>query len=63
MQNDGDCTRCQMICIDQTTGRKSVEPLRTLAREFKGKIAFGLYLKRENATCERVILNSIVNVT
>lgn len=52
-----------MICIDQTTGRKSVEPLRTLAREFKGKIAFGLYLKRENATCDKIIVNSIVNVT
>ncbi|XP_024947071.1 molybdenum cofactor sulfurase 3 isoform X2 [Cephus cinctus] len=40
----GPCTRCQMICVDQTTSRKTVEPLRTLAKEFKGKISFGVYL-------------------
>ncbi|KAJ8682706.1 hypothetical protein QAD02_018498 [Eretmocerus hayati] len=40
----GLCTRCQMICIDQTTGEKTVEPLRTLAEEFHGKLKFGIYL-------------------
>lgn len=35
-----------MICIDQTTGRKTVEPLRTLAEEFHGKLTFGIYLTR-----------------
>lgn len=41
---DGFCTRCQMICIDQHSGQKTVEPLRTIAREFNGKIRFGIYL-------------------
>jgi len=35
-----------MICIDQTTGKKTVEPLRTLAEEFHGKLRFGIYLTR-----------------
>lgn len=47
---NGPCTRCQMICIDQTTGKKTVEPLRTLAKRFHGKLRFGVYLTRlENA--------------
>ncbi|KOC70306.1 Molybdenum cofactor sulfurase 1 [Habropoda laboriosa] len=44
----GPCTRCQMICIDQTTGTKTVEPLRTLAEKFHGKMRFGIYLTKEN---------------
>ncbi|CAK9823391.1 Molybdenum cofactor sulfurase [Anthophora retusa] len=44
----GPCTRCQMICIDQTTGIKTVEPLRTLAEKFHGKMRFGIYLIKEN---------------
>ncbi|XP_076249383.1 molybdenum cofactor sulfurase [Calliopsis andreniformis] len=43
----GPCTRCQMICIDQTTGIKTAEPLRTLAEQFHGKLRFGIYLTRE----------------
>ncbi|KAM7349739.1 molybdenum cofactor sulfurase [Cochliomyia hominivorax] len=41
---DGFCTRCQMICIDQHSGQKTAEPLRTIAKEFNGKIRFGIYL-------------------
>ncbi|XP_055605856.1 molybdenum cofactor sulfurase 3 [Uranotaenia lowii] len=41
---DGPCSRCQMVCIDQATGTKTTEPLRTIAREFKGKMRFGIYL-------------------
>lgn len=41
---DGFCTRCQMICIDQETGQNTSEPLRTIAREFNGKIRFGIYI-------------------
>lgn len=33
-----------MVCIDQKTGNKTVEPLRTLAEEFHGKLKFGIYL-------------------
>ncbi|KAG5317402.1 MOCO1 sulfurase, partial [Pseudoatta argentina] len=43
---NGPCTRCQMICIDQTTGKKTIEPLRTLAEKFHGKLRFGIYLTR-----------------
>lgn len=41
---DGFCKRCQMICIDQHSGQKTMEPLRTIAKEFKGKIQFGVYV-------------------
>lgn len=46
MQVNGPCTRCQMICVDQTTGIKTIEPLKTLAEEFHGKLTFGIYLTR-----------------
>ena len=45
-QVEGPCTRCQMICTDQITGKKTVEPLRLLAEEFHGKMRFGVYLSR-----------------
>lgn len=45
----GPCTRCQMICIDQSTGDKTTEPLQTIAREFNGKMRFGIYLCQDNA--------------
>lgn len=41
---NGPCTRCQMICIDQSTGEKTTEPLRTIGRQFQGKMRFGIYL-------------------
>ncbi|XP_050664307.1 molybdenum cofactor sulfurase isoform X2 [Leptidea sinapis] len=41
---DGQCTRCQMVCIDQKTGEKTVEPLRTISEQFAGKLRFGIYL-------------------
>nr|CAD7200114.1 unnamed protein product [Timema douglasi] len=34
------CTRCQMVCIDQSTGEKTREPLHTIAASFQGKIRF-----------------------
>lgn len=51
------CTRCQMICIDQKTGEKTTEPLRTIAREFQGKITFGLYLSQNYMFEENVYIN------
>ncbi|XP_050305303.1 molybdenum cofactor sulfurase 3 [Anthonomus grandis grandis] len=42
----GNCTRCQMICINQETGEISKEPLQTLSKEFNGKIRFGIYLSQ-----------------
>lgn len=35
-----------MICVNQSNGEKSVEPLRTLSQEFNGKIKFGMYLSK-----------------
>lgn len=46
-QFEGVCTRCQMICIDQSTSEKTVEPLKTLSRKLGGKISFGVYLKQD----------------
>ncbi|KOB63361.1 Molybdenum cofactor sulfurase, partial [Operophtera brumata] len=34
----------KMVCIDQRTGEKTVEPLRTIAEQFAGKLRFGIYL-------------------
>uniref|UniRef100_A0A182W4P5 Molybdenum cofactor sulfurase n=1 Tax=Anopheles minimus TaxID=112268 RepID=A0A182W4P5_9DIPT len=45
---DGPCTRCQMICIDQTSGERTAEPLRTISREFGGRMRFGVYLSHDN---------------
>lgn len=35
-----------MICIDQFTGRKTKEPLTTLAASLHGKLQFGIYLEK-----------------
>ncbi|KAJ5724687.1 hypothetical protein N7493_006415 [Penicillium malachiteum] len=47
------CQRCQMVCIDQVTGRRREEPFSTLAktRNMDGKVNFGRYaaLSREDA--------------
>lgn len=52
---DGFCTRCQMICINQKTGEKTAEPLKTIAKEFKGKIQFGLYMSLDSSESGRFI--------
>ena len=44
-----------MICIDQMTGKKTIEPLRSLAAELSGKIRFGIYLSRISNS--EVVLN------
>ncbi|CAK1598736.1 unnamed protein product [Parnassius mnemosyne] len=41
---EGTCQRCQMVCIDQQTGEKTAEPLRTISEQFAGKMRFGIYL-------------------
>ncbi|KAM4029387.1 molybdenum cofactor sulfurase isoform 2-T2 [Anomaloglossus baeobatrachus] len=45
----GKCTRCQIICIDQTTGEKKKEVFQTLSSSREGKATFGMYLL--NASC------------
>lgn len=46
LEVDGPCTRCQMICIDQNTGEKTAEPLRTLVKALEGKMRFGVYFSQ-----------------
>lgn len=46
-----------MICIDQTTGEKTAEPLKTLSRKLNGKIAFGVYLKQTYNTNDCYYIN------
>lgn len=43
----GGCTRCQMICLDQETGQRSKEPLRTLAVSRGRKIPFGIHVRND----------------
>ena len=42
----GPCQRCQMVCIDQATGARSAEPLRTLTRfrRLRGRTFFGQHV-------------------
>ncbi|XP_061178018.1 molybdenum cofactor sulfurase-like [Saccostrea echinata] len=46
----GGCTRCQMICLDQETGQRSREPLRTLAVCRGRKIPFGIHIRNDEQT-------------
>ncbi|KAF2222174.1 pyridoxal phosphate-dependent transferase [Elsinoe ampelina] len=41
----GGCRRCQMICIDQSTGERNSEPFSTLAktRKINGRVMFGVH--------------------
>ncbi|XP_065169463.1 molybdenum cofactor sulfurase 3 [Atheta coriaria] len=59
----GKCTRCQMICIDQSSGKKTVEPLRTLSRELQGKITFGIYLQMEQNRQSRCAIAPAMRTT
>ncbi|XP_004529791.1 molybdenum cofactor sulfurase isoform X1 [Ceratitis capitata] len=54
---EGFCTRCQMVCIDQHSGQKTNEPLRTIAREFGGKIRFGIYLSLKEQPAENTLVS------
>ncbi|XP_037082509.1 molybdenum cofactor sulfurase-like [Pollicipes pollicipes] len=40
----GDCSRCQMICVDQATGERSREPLLTLSAARGRRMPFGVHL-------------------
>ncbi|XP_076456194.1 molybdenum cofactor sulfurase-like [Babylonia areolata] len=42
----GQCSRCGMICLNQNTGEKTREPLRTLAAWRGGKVYFGVYMRK-----------------
>ncbi|KAK5644280.1 hypothetical protein RI129_008125 [Pyrocoelia pectoralis] len=59
---DGHCTRCQMVCIDQKTGEKSPEPLKTLSKMFGGKISFGIYLSSLEIKQNFMNVNDVVEL-
>ncbi len=50
------CARCVMTTIDQTTGKKSKEPLKTLAtyRTFNGEVMFGQNVLHEGEGVVRI---------
>ncbi|XP_054266776.1 molybdenum cofactor sulfurase 2 isoform X2 [Macrosteles quadrilineatus] len=52
---DGPCGRCQMICIDQTSGQKTKEPLTTLAANCNGSMKFGIYLSQKSTDDSAVV--------
>lgn len=45
----GACRRCHMVCVDQETGEKKVEPFVTLSktRRFDGKVYFGAHMTHD----------------
>jgi molybdenum cofactor sulfurtransferase len=45
-----------MVCIDQSTGEKSVEPLRTIAAAGQGKMQFGVYFSQLSSDSRRCII-------
>lgn len=45
-----------MVCIDQSTGEKSVEPLRTIAAAGQGKMQFGVYFSQIVTGIESCVL-------
>lgn len=52
-----------MICIDQTTGVKTTEPLRTLAEQFHGKLSFGIYLIKQTKEDGVITVGDIVYIS
>ncbi|XP_022082734.1 molybdenum cofactor sulfurase-like isoform X2 [Acanthaster planci] len=52
----GACVRCQMVCVDQNTAKRSTEPLLTLSF-FRGKkVPFGIHLLQDEASFEGTTL-------
>ncbi|KAF7994271.1 hypothetical protein HCN44_003361 [Aphidius gifuensis] len=60
---EGACTRCQMICIDQETGVKTIEPLQLLGKKFHGRIKFGMYLTKTMEQSKFISINDPIICT
>lgn len=45
---DGPCTRCGVVCVDQATGERTNEPLRTLSKINRHNVHFGMYLSHQS---------------
>lgn len=52
-----------MICIDQETGVKTVEPLQLLAKQFHGQIKFGVYLTKTMEWSKFISINDPIICT
>ena len=39
-KSKGKCSRCQMVCVDQETGVRSVQPMKTLGKMRGSKVCF-----------------------
>ncbi|GLH12513.1 Molybdenum cofactor sulfurase 1 [Gryllus bimaculatus] len=63
LQVEGPCTRCQMVCIDQETGGRSKEPLRSLSAAFHGKMRFGMYLQHQGQGRRSISVGDPVIIT
>ncbi|KAK3928451.1 Molybdenum cofactor sulfurase 1 [Frankliniella fusca] len=44
---DGPCTRCGVVCVNQATGQRTNEPLRTLVKINQHNVHFGVYLSHQ----------------
>lgn len=44
---DGPCTRCGVVCVDQATGKRTNEPLKTLSKINQHNVHFGIYLSHQ----------------
>ncbi|KAG5842204.1 hypothetical protein ANANG_G00175170 [Anguilla anguilla] len=56
----GQCGRCQMIGIDQSTAARSQEPLQSLATCRNGKATFGMYLIHQESSSSVLTVGSPV---
>ncbi|KAG8622973.1 hypothetical protein KVT40_007949 [Elsinoe batatas] len=61
----GGCRRCQMICIDQSSGERNAEPFSTLAktRKINGKVMFGVHTALAAATGRQASIKTGDEVT
>lgn len=45
--NQGKCNRCQMVCVNQETGSRTAEPLKTLGKLRGCRMPFGIHLQHQ----------------
>ncbi|KAL3836313.1 hypothetical protein ACJMK2_021749 [Sinanodonta woodiana] len=52
--SQGECGRCQIICLDQLTGERSKEPFKTLANWRGKKVPFGIHLRNADTASSSI---------
>lgn len=55
LQVEGACNRCQIVCVDQSSGKTNRAPLTALSNALKGRIKFGIYLKNADVNASNVL--------